>query len=154
MKKIFALLLAAALLTCFAACGKTETPEPESTAAQSEINGAEVNTDIPLLIINSEPSVVTAKDGFDNAGVSALICGASETYSFKASSDDVSWKVFVLDEEFTDGARYLPQAETPALEGDGELEISEGQYIYILCSESAFTTDTPSDATLSINYAE
>ena len=60
----------------------------------------------------------------------------------------------MLDKEFEDGARYLPQAETPALEGDGTLTIEEGKIIYILCSESGFTADAPSSATLSINYAE
>ena len=94
-----------------------------------------------------------SQDGFDNFGVTELLCDATETYSFTASNEDTTWKVFVLDEKSADGARYLPQAEKPALEGDGTLKIEEGKYIYILCSESAFTADTASGATLSIDYA-
>ena len=103
--------------------------------------------------INNSPYVITAEDGFDNAGVTELLCDATETYSFTKSYDDTTWKVYVLDEKFTDGARYLSQAEEPALEGDGTLEIEEGKYIYILCSESAFSADAASGAALSINYA-
>ena len=75
-------------------------------------------------------------------------------YSFTSSSADTTWSVFVLDKAFENGARYLPQPETPALEGDGTLTIEEGKNIYILCSESHFSADAPSAATLSINYAE
>ena len=60
----------------------------------------------------------------------------------------------MLDAPFEDGARYLIQANTPALSGDGELEIAEGKYIYVACSENAFTADAASDASLAINYAE
>ena len=123
----------------------------ESTGAATE-TAAEF--DARPLIINSEPVVVTAKESFDNFGVTEFVCDASETYSFTKSDDDTTWKVFVLDEKFADGARYLPQAEEPALEGDGTLKIEEGKYIYILCSESSFTGDAATDAALTINYAE
>lgn len=120
-----------------------ETEEAEKTASGSA----------RLMVINSEPFVITAKEGFDNFGITALICDATETYSFTASDENTTWSVFVLDKEFADGARYLPQAETPALEGDGTLEIEAGKYIYILCSENSFSGETASDATLSIDYA-
>ena len=152
MKKVLAILLAAALLIGFAACGQTEQPDA-TTAADAETTAADAQRGFPRLIINSEPYVVTAKDGFENAGVTALICDATETYSFKASSAETMWTIFVLDEEFTDGARYLAQAKQPALEGDGTLKIDAGKYIYILCSESMFSADAASDATLTINYA-
>ena len=113
----------------------------------------DTQSDLPLLIVNSEPVVVTAKDGFENAGVTGFVCGATASYSFTSSSGETAWSVFVLDEAFEDGARYLPQAETPALEGDGTLSIEEGKIIYILCSESIFSADAPSAATLSIDYA-
>ena len=142
MKKILAIVLCVVLaVSCLAvlsACGKQEGETAETERR---------------MMINSEPVVITAKDGFDNAGVTELICDATETYSFTKSDDSTTWKVFVLDEKFADGARYLAQAQAPALEGDGTLTIEEGKYIYILCSESAFTGDSASEATLSIDYA-
>ena len=158
MKKILALLTAAVVLAGFAACGKNKQPPVDETAAETEAV-AETFTEessgaLPQLIINSEPYVVTAKDGFDNAGVTALVCGATANYSFTASSATTTWKVYLFDAPFTDGARYLPQAGTPALEGDGNLSIELGKYIYILCSESSLTAAAASDATLSIDYAD
>ena len=114
----------------------------------------EAPSDVRRMIINSEPVVITAKDGFDNAGVTELLCDAPATYSFTASDEDTTWKVFVLDERFEDGARYLSQAKQPALEGNGTLTIDADKYIYILCSESVFTADAASDATLTIDYAD
>lgn len=155
MKKFLALIMALALVACvFAACGKTaETPtEPSSEEAVNNITAE--STDIPRMIINSEPYVITAKDGFENAGVTGVVCDATAKYSFKASSGDVKWDIYVLDTPFTDGARYLIQANSPALSGDGELEIEEGKIIYVACSENAFTADAASDASLEINYAE
>ena len=105
------------------------------------------------MIINSEPVVITAAESFENAGVTEFVCDATETYSFKSSSEDVKWDIYVLDSRFEDGARYLAQAEKPALEGDGTLKIEEGKFIYAVCCENAFTADAASDATLTIDYA-
>ena len=153
MKKLFAIaiciVLAVTCIFCLNACGKQESAESPQTEETTEA----VVSNARLMIINSEPFVITAKDGFENFGVTELICDATETYSFTASDENTTWKVFVLNEEFTDGARYLPQAEQPALEGNGTLKIEEGKYIYILCSESSFTGDAATDATLSIDYA-
>lgn len=157
MKKFLAIILCLVLIGTAAAvlssCGKTD----EATTTESETDSQQESEtealDATPMIINSEPYVVSAKDGFDNAGVTELRCDATETYSFTSSDDETTWSVYVLDEKFADGARYLAQAAQPALEGDGTLTIEEGKYIYILCSESAFTADAASDATLSINYA-
>ena len=150
MKKLIAVFAILSLVICFAACGANTEKE---TAAPTDVSEESANPNVPYLIINNEPYVVTAAQSFDNFGVTALLCDADETYSFTSSSPDTEWKVFVLDSEFTDGARYLPQAETPALEGDGDLAINEGKYIYILCSESSFSADAPSDAYLTIDYS-
>ena len=156
MKKILAivlcLVLAGACLVVLSACGNKaeEATTAESTESVENTENAEFER---RMIINSEPFVITAKDGFENAGVTELICDATETYSFTKSDDSTTWKVFVLDEKFADGARYLAQAQTPALEGDGTLTIEEGKYIYILCSESAFSADSASEAALTIDYA-
>lgn len=154
MKKLtaiaIALILVCGCLLGLCACGNQKQTQPQPSDDQN----TEAKTEVERrMIINSEPFVITAKDGFDNFGVTELICDATETYSFTASDEDTTWKVFVLDEKFADGARYLPQAAEPALDGNGTLKIEEGKYIYILCSESAFSGDTASDATLSIDYA-
>ena len=160
MKKALLILLAGLILICFAACGSSQVTEsPASSAAPIENADDETvdvpAADIPLLIINDEPCVVTVAEGFNNAGYTSRICGATATYSFRSSSSDVAWEIYVLDEAFTDVARYIPQAYTPALKGDGTLEIADGQFLYIYCSENNFTATGPtSDATLTINYAK
>ncbi|MBQ6544055.1 MAG: hypothetical protein IJL77_06675 [Clostridia bacterium] len=128
----------------------TDADTASDTAADTSADNAK--PDAAPLVINSEPYTVTAKDGFNNAGVTELKCDATEEYTFKAVSGDATWQIFILDKRFEDGARYLVQAEKPALTGDGELDIKAGQYIYVVCSESNFTSDTASDSALEINY--
>ena len=189
MRKILSVLLTAAVLVCFAACGAKTTSEPEDKggdpAASAEQSAAATETrdvsdtgtaaqdtgtedtegtgtddesyedhtvDIGLLMINGDPYAVGAEECFAT-GVTAMICDRTATYSFKSSSEDVNWKIFILDEPFTDAARYLPQSRTADLDGDGTLEIAEGKYVYVYCGVNSFTTDAPSDATLTIDIA-
>lgn len=133
---------------------ENETADAPVTDEEPEIAENDADSTFPRLIINSEPYYVSASEGFDNAGFTAAICDATAKYSFKSSSKDVTWSVYILDEEFEDVARFIPQAFSSALEGDGTIEIEEGKYVYIQCSVNGFTADEPSDAVLSIEYAE
>lgn len=161
MKKAMLILLAGMILLCFAACGSSATGEADASSATAlPVTNTDEDEDVPvadlpLLILNDEPCVIPVSEGFNAAGYTGRICGATATYSFRSSTPDVTWSVYVLDEAFSDILRYLPQAHTPALEGNGNLEIAEGKYIYIYCSENSFTsTEQPSDASLSIDFAK
>ncbi|GEM_PF-4783564 len=83
---------------------------------------------------------VDAKDCWEGYGFAEFTCVVSGTYELVAKGDeDIEWKVFVLDEPFDDALRYLPQANEAALVGEGEVEIAEGQEIYIQCSYNSYT---------------
>ena len=126
----------------------------EAETQQTEAQSTPADPDFPLIVINSEPFTVTSEDGFESAGTTSYFCDTTEKYVFRSSTSKVTWKVFVLDKPFEDGARYLTQAEVPALVGDGVVKIPAGKYVYIVCSESGFSADEPSDAKLEITYAE
>ena len=149
MKRMTILLLTAAMLFCLAACTVTQTPA-ETADADSVTSVSEAQRELPRMVIDDDPFVVTAGDGFENAGFTGYVCDATGTYTFVSSADTVLWTVFVLDEAFPDEMRYLVQEHACALEGDGKLDIEEGKYIYILCSENGFTADEPSDACLTV----
>ena len=138
MKKILAAVLCAVLaISCLAvlsACGNKDAETTEITETNEITEATESAEAGRRMIISSEPVVITAKESFDNAGVTELICDATETYSFTKSDDDTTWKVFVLDEKFADGARYLAQAQAPALEGDGTLTIEESLVMWMTLS--------------------
>ena len=65
-----------------------------------------------------------------------------EVYFKKKTNDDLEWKVYVLDEELTDGYEALEDME-PALVNDGELELEEGQWIYVYCNCNSLTGGNP-----------
>ena len=127
MKKLIALLLALAMLTVLGACAAT-AEEPAATVAEKE---------------ETIFAIIEAKNCFYDAGYVELIAGAEATaeYTFTAeNSEAVEWQVYVLDEAFDDGFRYIAQFTDPVLVGDGTVSVNAGQYVYLYCSANEFTT--------------
>ena len=63
--------------------------------------------------------------------------------------------VYLFDEEFSDGPRYILQAAEPLLTEGGSLTLEEGKFVYVYCSANAFTDLAPdSDAKLLVTFAE
>ena len=88
-------------------------------------------------------AIIEAKDCFDDAGFVELIAGVKESaeYTFTSeNSDAVEWRVYILDQVFDEGFRYISQVAKPALVGDGTIFIDEGLYVYVYCSANEFTT--------------
>ena len=92
-------------------------------------------------------TMVKGRSGFEKDG----------SYTFKHSgNDDTPWNIYILDEEFTDGMRYLYSNYTP----DGVTEftayLKAGQYVYFICTENEWTSSEFSDtqAEVYLNTAE
>ena len=123
MKKIVAFLLALVMVAALAACGaKAE----ETVEAKEEIF-----------------AVIEAKNCFYDAGYVEFVAGAEEAeeYTFTAeNSEGVQWRVYVLDQVFDEGFRYIAQAAEPVLVGDGKISVEPGQFVYVYCSANEFTT--------------
>ena len=88
-------------------------------------------------------AVIEAKNCFYDAGFVELIAGAEESaeYTFTAeNSETVQWWVYVLEEAFEEGFRYIKQVAEPVLTGDGKISVEAGQFVYVYCSANEFTT--------------
>ena len=100
--------------------------------------GANDETDTEIIV-----TVIEAKNCFHDAGFIELIADMKEPaeYTFTAeNSETVEWAVYILDEAFDDGFRYIKQVTEPVLLGDGTISIAKGQYVYVYCSANEFTT--------------
>ena len=135
MKRFAVILLAFTMIMVLSACSKTE--EITTTFIPEETTAAEV----PFTIIE-------AKDCYNNAGYVEFISGAERPaeYTFTAeNSDTVKWRVYIFDEAFDEGFRYISQAAEPVLDGDGKVSVDEGQFVYVYCSVNEFTEDAPDE---------
>ena len=157
MKKLIALLLALVMAMACSACGaKEEKPSaavdtPGSATVDTTPDptidptvDATVDTTLEETVEPTVVATIEAKDCFGNAGYVEFISGAEKSadYTFTAEdSEGAAWRVYVLDEEFEDGFRYIAQAAQPVLEGDGTISVAEGQYVYVYCSVNEFTED-------------
>ena len=144
MKKGLIILLALVMIAALVACGAKENVPTDPTVTQEE-QTSEVTTE--AVAEEDEPSIFTtieAKDCFNNAGFVELIDGATDAAEFIFASEDsdaVEWSVYVFDEAFEDGFRYIKQAAEPVLVGDGTVSVEVGQYVYVYCSVNEFTAD-------------
>ena len=163
MKKLLSILaIILMLIFTMSACGSnnsnkdtTEETTTESTTASSSEEASDDSEDATPLIINSEAYTVKPSD-CDSRGYKAFSCDNTGTYTFDSvnkGDEDVTWTVYIMDKKYDDATRYISQTEDAALEGDGEISIKEGQYIYVQCSANSFTVDgdLPGDAYLEIN---
>ena len=106
MKRFAVILLAFTMIMVLSACSKTE--EITTTFIPEETTAAKV----PFTIIE-------AKDCYNNAGYVELISRAEKSaeYTFTAdNSDTVKWRVYIFDEAFDEGFRYISQAVEPVLD--------------------------------------
>ena len=148
MKKSFIVLLALVMIAALVACGAKENEPTDPTVTQEE-QTSEATTEeaTDAVAEEDEPSIFTtveAKDCFNNAGFVELIDGATDVAEFifaSEESDAVEWSVYVFDEAFEDGFRYIKQAADPVLVGDGTVSVDVGQYVYVYCSVNEFTAD-------------
>ena len=123
MKKVIAFLLALAMVTTFTACG---AKEDTSSVGEEKTSFA----------------AIKAADCYENAGYIELISGAeaSAEYTFTAENcETTTWSVYVFDEAFDDGFRYIAQAAEPILDGNGTISVEAGQFVYVYCSANEFT---------------
>ena len=104
----------------------------------------------------SEITLISCEDGYDNAGFVSFKTEKAGTYTFTPQGDeDVEWAVYLFDEEFSDGPRYILQAAEPLLTEGGSLTLEEGKFVYVYCSANAFTDLAPdSDAKFLVTFAE
>ena len=149
MKKSFIVLLALVMIAALVACGAKENGPTDPTVTQEE-QTSEATTEeaTDAVAEEDEPGIFTtveAKDCFNNAGFVELIDGATDAAEFifaSEESDAVEWSVYVFDEAFEDGFRYIKQAADPVLVGDGTVSVEVGQYVYVYCSVNEFTADS------------
>ena len=145
-------MLAFAMFATLTACGNNKVEKTDESISTLEPPVVEQEEELPQ---EENLTILEAKNCFTNAGYVEFIAGAEETanYLFTAeNSEDAGWLVYVFDEKFEDGPRYIGQAAEPALVGDGMITVEAGQYVYVYCSANEFTEDAPNEiAKLNIN---
>ena len=127
-----------------------EASSSSSSSSKSRAYGEKTDSD-DFTILDGTTITVTAKDGFDNRGFTTFVCQESGTYTFKSDTKKITWKAYVMDEQFDDAVRYIPQAADSTIEANSDIDLADGQYVYVECSSNAYTDDKAKDGTLSIS---
>lgn len=145
MKKIILVIAVMGMIFSLSACSERYSSDVKETE-QTTISET----------LQKEPEIIkiTAEECFGSMYYE-FITEKSGTYSFSAKFSSEEWVVYIFDEEFKDGWRYISQASAPVLKGDDEIEIAEGKYVYIYCPINAFTSEYPDEkAYLEISVKE
>lgn len=157
LKSILCGILIVAAAAAFAGCGKDikkDTKHSRTKDTKSVATGDNACDNADDNIVLYEPCTcilfnITNGDVFETGyygmKVEYTMSSNGEVYFKKKTNDDLEWKVYVLDEELTDGYEALEDME-PALVNDGELELEEGQWIYVYCNCNSLTGGNPVNA--------
>ncbi len=114
----------------------------EGTSVEAPANGAAASAEAPESAApEAEPlHTVSPLDAYDMYGYVHFLCEKTGTYRFEVVGDqELQWQVYILDSEFPDAERYIPQIYELALEGNGKLSVNEGEYIYMYCNANSWT---------------
>lgn len=170
MKKFISVMICISMLVFCSSCGQISsesTDDAASSAAESIVSSSSSNTESgsssTSAVSNLNPTkdavVIESQDCFDTAYLFRPT--ESGTYHFCAQTADsfvgddveyasntISWTIYVLDEEFEDGWRFLSQAYHPAaasLSSSTDLPLTAGQYVYCVCDLNGFTSSPAAD---------
>ena len=154
MKKKTIAILAVIIILTFSACGgeKTQASDLEERPAvivvsppQETPTSTQFVSVTPKPAPQLQPAVLYAKDVDDN-GYFHQPCQEGGIYDFEVKKTEGNkWKIYILDREFSEGERYISQAFLPSLEGNGSLELKNGQWLYIYCSANSWTGEKPDE---------
>ncbi len=164
MKKLLCIILIITMLTISGCAGEPEIvnlpgsgegdiPQSFSQEQQEsfEASPAEAETNSGAVApadesdSESQPLYsVSPLDAYDSYGYVHFLCEKTGTYRFEVQGDEnLQWQVYILDSEFPDAERYIPQVYDLGLEGNGEITVNQGEYIYIYCNANSWTSLAP-----------
>lgn len=141
MKKVFIALSLMFILLCSGCGHDPATQVPASGHEEPNITVIPEGTEEP-----TESGIIILATDCDSYGYFNFVCEKSGTYRFlhvQGDTAETQWQVYILDKEFTDAERYIPHAYEAALAEEGELDITEGQYVYVYCSANEWTAVDP-----------
>lgn len=130
------------------ALNSDQSVSSEDSEAETDENGeTTVNSD------NSEDSegevVATCED---NTVTYEYEIKEDGTYEFTDPVSDANtyWDIYVLDEQWDDGTRYIKQSYDSQGQTPVTLKLTKGQWVYCFCSSDSFNSDEPIDCKLTI----
>lgn len=169
MKKQISLLIAVMMVVLLAGCGRaaedtdtlkeTSSEKEASSAAESQPEEGDSSDGAAEESAATSSASGTAGTEAEEAEESWLVIDSTDAYdaayAFSVPEDgsyafavsnaeayaEVTWEVYVLEEAFEDGIRYLPQAYAPCLTESGTLTLTARSQVYCVCSVNGFTDD-------------
>ena len=162
MKQVLIIITALCLALSLAACsenGQTSTyrednytdlrPQIDVTASDTSSNAAPVLADGTRCEYNTFYEFVAEKD----ADYSFVIIKDSDS-----ALENLKWYIYVLDERFENGMRYLYESDNPDYTVTAEMpaiaSVKAGQYIYCFCSQNAYNVSSGAEIDAHLEITE
>lgn len=129
---------------------------PESEVTSDAAQSSDVSVSEPSEDVSSEASeasegtvVATYEDNLDTYEFEVKEDG-TYTFTDPVIDSDLYWDIYVLDEQFRDGVRFIKQAHEPSGQTPLTVNLKAGQWVYCFCSRDAFTSAEKIDCKLTI----
>lgn len=162
MKQVLIIITALCLALSLAACsenGQTSTyrednytdlrPQIDVTASYTSSNVAPMLADGTKCEYNTFYEFVAEKD----ADYSFVLIKDSDS-----ALENLKWYIYVLDERFENGKRYLYESDNPDYTVTAEMpaiaSVKAGQYVYCFCSQNAYNVSSDAEIDAHLEIAE
>lgn len=176
MNKIKTSALILCLAAALTACGNDSTAEVTDTESDMPSEEVTFGTDEPDISVtesdtsaasesdnvsDSSTETVTENSGDDepeavydnNMETNCFIPEKDGRYKIKhTGNDNIPWQVYILDEEFTDGLRYLYSNYEPDGVTECTVTLKSGQYVYLICKDNEWNSASFADTQAEIYY--
>ena len=176
MNKIKASALVLCLAAALTACGNDSTAEVTDTESdmlseevtfgtdETEVSETESDTSAQSEsddVTDSSTETVTDSSGSgepeavydNNMETNCFIPEKDGRYIIKhTGNDNIPWQVYILDEEFKDGLRYLYSNYEPDGVTECTVELKSGQYVYLICKDNEWNSASFADTQAEIYY--
>jgi hypothetical protein len=148
------IILIAAIIFTMPACSNRTDTKASSSAVSTRLSNFKA-PDMPDDMDHEPPQGLTFdisnKDIFEKGYYAVQFdsfAGAYFSWSSKNNSgSDIEWSVYLSDKELSEDEIKELAKTKPLAVNEGSNEISEGQWIYVLCSINKETASAPVDST-------
>ncbi len=162
MKQVLIIITALCLALSLAACS-----ENGQTSTYREDNYTDLRPQIDVTASNTSSNAVSAlADGTrcEYNTFYEFVAEKDADYSFVLAKDsdgapeNLKWYIYVLDERFENGMRYLYESDNPDYTVTAEMpaiaSVKAGQYVYCFCSQNAYNVSSGAEIDAHLEIAE
>ena len=151
--KIVSIVVAVAALSgVIAGCGTSQTTSDDDMSNKVVVDKQPIENEPQELHIFDIDNKEIFEDGYCVVRAELEYLDEQTVYFGRFRDTNVDWYVYVFDEELEEVSLEILNDLEPQITNEGQLKVTQGQWIYIVCSCNSTNSKEPSNSNYSASY--